>query len=70
MSDFHADSRFYIDFTKIIILEYIGSDSTDRRISITLLNGKTFSFYEKYETDYKAFHALKNWHEEKIKTIK
>ena len=70
MSDFHADSRFYIDFTKIITLEYVDSDSSDRRISISFLNGKSFTFYEKYETDYKVFHALKNWHEEKIRAIK
>jgi hypothetical protein len=66
MSDFYADSRYYIDFSKIVYME-IGDNSINGSISITFLNGKTYIFYEDEDRDYKAFKALKAWQEKKIK---
>ncbi len=66
MSDFYADSRYYIDFSKIVVLEHVPLEGFES-ITIVLLGGHRYTFYEKHETEYKAFKALKAWHEEKIK---
>jgi hypothetical protein len=68
MNEFYADNRYYIDFSKIVFLESGGS-LTSRAIYVGFLNGKTYTFYEDEDRDYKAFKALKAWHDEKIKEI-
>jgi hypothetical protein len=69
MSDFYADNRYYIDFSKIVFIENGGS-LVQRAISISFLNGETHTFYENEDRDYKAFIALRAWHNEKIKEVK
>lgn len=68
MNNFYADKRYYIDFSKIVFLEF-GSSSITRVISISFINGKTYAFYEDEDRDYGAFNALKTWHELKIKGV-
>jgi hypothetical protein len=66
MSDFYADKRYYIDFSKIVFIENGGS-LIQRAISVSFSNGKTHTFYENENKDNKAFVALKAWHDEKVK---
>lgn len=66
MNDFYADKRYYIDLTKVVFLEFIDSQDNGK-INIVLLSGQRYSFWENQEIDYKAFKALKAWHEKKIR---
>jgi hypothetical protein len=66
MSDFYVDNRYYIDLTKIVFLE-LGGSLANRLISVVLLNGKSYLFYEEDEKDFKAYSFLKACHEKKIK---
>jgi hypothetical protein len=68
MTNFYADNRYYLDFSKIVFLEHAGMNN--EKIVISLLNGKVYNFYEDEERDYKIYKALKAWHEEKIKEVK
>lgn len=50
MSDFYAGSRYYIDLEKVVLLEYVDKEG-EEKISIAMLNGKTYSFYESNDWD-------------------